>query len=193
MKKTASFLLTLAASMTMGINSFATEPIETTVDNQPVEVKATYTDATPVIYSFDLSWTAMNFTYVGGSKGTWNPETCKYENPVEGEWTEDSKGKITITNHSNVNLKYWIWYGRNTEYMDVYVSFQKQGYDDWWDNVNQATVSSVAYNREVEWKDPDRDPYIGTTVVYMVEPRGELPENASASKMGAISIRVKGE
>lgn len=193
MKKTASFLLTLAASMTMGINSFATEPIETTVDNQPVEVKATYTDATPVIYSFDLSWTAMNFTYAGGSKGTWNPETCKYENPVEGEWTEDSVGKITITNNSNVNLKHWIWYGRSEGYLDSYVEFQKQGYDEWWDSVNQATVFSVAYNREVEWKDPNRDPYIGTTVEYTVKPNGELPEDASASEMGAITIIVRGE
>ena len=193
MKKTASFLLTLAASMTMGINSFATEPIETTVNNQPVEVKATYMDATPTIYSFDLSWTAMDFTYIGDSKGTWNPEKCEYENPVEGGWTEDSIGKITITNNSNVNLKHWIWYGRSTGYMDAYVEFQKQGYNDWWDSVNQATVFSVAYNRETEWKDPNRDPYIGTTVEYTVKPRGKLPEYASASEMGAITIIVRGE
>ena len=191
MKKTASFLLTLAASMTMGINSFATEPIETTVENQPVEVQATYIDETPIIYSFDLSWTAMNFTYVGDSKGTWNPDKCEYENPVEGGWTEDSVGKITITNNSNVNLKHWIWYGRPQEYIDagVRVLFQRDNNGDWWDRVDQATVFSVAYNQEYRPNNPN---YL-TTAVYEVKPDGILPENMSTPKMGTISIIVRGE
>lgn len=187
MKKTASFLLALAASMTMGINSFATEPVETTVNNQSVQVNASYIEVTPAVYSIDLSWTAMNFTYVGDSKGTWNPDTCEYENPVEGGWTEDSIGKITITNNSNVYLDLSLW--SSTTCNDAKILLQRHDSKYWDTRVNHATVGSLPQNIE----DGQKDPNYLTTVVYTVKPSGTLPENMSDSQMGKISIMIRGK
>ena len=44
------------------------------------EVKGTYQPggSGAVVYSVDIAWTDMSFTYTGAGEGTWNPETHQY-------------------------------------------------------------------------------------------------------------------
>src|SRR5699024_6395973 len=53
------------------------------------EVKGTYHPggSGAVVYSVDIAWTDMNFTYTGAGEGTWNPETHQYSGSSEGAWT----------------------------------------------------------------------------------------------------------
>ena len=77
-----------------------------------INVSGVY-QATPTadVISVDLVWDAMDFTYTEGSRGTWNPENHKYENPTEGGWTwshatgVEEYPTITVTNHSNTAIK----------------------------------------------------------------------------------------
>lgn len=59
------------------------------------------------IVSVDIVWDDMNFTYTAPSKGTWNPENHQYEGGSNGSWaaTNGTDPKITLTNHSNVDVK----------------------------------------------------------------------------------------
>lgn len=72
---------------------------------QPASVTADILEA--AVISVDISWDSMEFTYTAPSKGTWNPETHKYENATEGGWAAASgtDPKITVTNHSSIAVK----------------------------------------------------------------------------------------
>ena len=63
------------------------------------EVKGTYQPggSGAVVYSVDIAWTDMNFTYTGAGEGTWNPETHQYEGGTEASWT-DSNASVTVIN-----------------------------------------------------------------------------------------------
>ena len=56
-----------------------------------------------VVYSVDIAWTNMNFTYTGAGEA-WDPETHQYSGSSEGAWTA-SNDSITVTNHSNAAVK----------------------------------------------------------------------------------------
>ena len=60
---------------------------------------------TPVSYSVDISWTDMTFTYTKSSTRTWNPDKHAYKSTAaKGGW-DKKQSSITVTNHSNVDIK----------------------------------------------------------------------------------------
>lgn len=70
------------------------------------EVVCKYTAAsvdTGVLYSVDVEWEDVSFTYSGG-KSQWNPTDHEYNAEVSApDWT-DKTGKITVTNNSNIGI-----------------------------------------------------------------------------------------
>lgn len=64
------------------------------------------TSDTQKIVSVDIEWGEMVFTYTDGSKGFWNPDTHRFDNPTEGGWKSNSVdgNKITVTNNGNVGV-----------------------------------------------------------------------------------------
>lgn len=83
--------------------------------NYPADiiVNGIYQEGTPSadVISVDILWDSMDFIYTSTSKGTWNPETHKYEGSVEGGWAWSGTGaekdspEITLTSHSNTALR----------------------------------------------------------------------------------------
>ena len=61
------------------------------------------------VYSVDVVWGSMEFTYHAGTiTKTWNPETHSYvETPAgQGSWSHGiDANKVTVTNHSNKALE----------------------------------------------------------------------------------------
>lgn len=58
------------------------------------------TGETPIVYSVDIEWEDISFTFQAADK-IWNPEELKYEeNPDGGVWEEESK-TVNVTNKSN--------------------------------------------------------------------------------------------
>lgn len=74
-----------------------------------ITVEGVYQKGVPTadVISVDIMWDSMDFTYTAGNKGTWNAVEHKYENAKKGSWTATSgtTPKITVTNHSNVDVK----------------------------------------------------------------------------------------
>ncbi|MDD4414368.1 MAG: hypothetical protein PHR14_07470 [Oscillospiraceae bacterium] len=127
MKKMISVLLVLALSLCLGINAFAVE-IEEDGGEASADVKGTYvsggTEAT--VYSVDITWGSMGFTYTSAFIGNWNPDTHVYDNSTEEKWTCDGNAnKITVTNHSNANVEATLSYTPGGSYSIIDGNFDK--------------------------------------------------------------------
>ena len=57
-------------------------------------------DAT--VFSVDVNWGSLNFTYQAEVKGTWNPATHQYNNEIAEGWLANNDAYVEVVNHSNV-------------------------------------------------------------------------------------------
>lgn len=121
MKKLLTILLAVAMLATMSLSAFAATELTTSPSNNngageyDIGVKAKYVDgiSTGETVSVDIEWGKMEFTYsVGGTK-EWNADSHTYtvKDPTAA-WTE-SGNTITLTNHSNVDVKATFTYTDN--------------------------------------------------------------------------------
>ena len=75
-------------------------------NSQSIDVTAKYTteSVAPATYSVDISWTDMTFTYTDTQTHIWNPSDHSYKTTSRGSW-DKTKAAITVTNHSNVDVR----------------------------------------------------------------------------------------
>lgn len=75
------------------------------IGSKEIDVKAKYTvvSTTPASYSVDLRWTDMTFTYTREDTHIWDPLTHTYKTGSKSGW-DRTRGSITVTNHSNVDV-----------------------------------------------------------------------------------------
>lgn len=104
MKKALPIVLTLAAASMLCLPAFA-DQLTGTDQKATIDVKAQYVDnvQTPTVYSVDISWGAMKFTYTETGTRTWNPADHSYNGEPSGAW-EAEGNTITVTNHSNADV-----------------------------------------------------------------------------------------
>ena len=124
MKKLLTATLTLALALSMSVNAFAA-----TIDSsrkQDIDVQAKYTDSVdfPTVYSVDISWGEMAFTYTVSGEKLWDPEKHDYEISTSYEWTATGN-EITVTNHSNTAVKVDFTYAANNGHNTVTGSFSQ--------------------------------------------------------------------
>ena len=103
MKKIITAVLALAMVLSMGtMSAFAATDTMTATGNKNIDVKAVYNDkvSIPTVYSVDLTWGTMEFTYTATGTKTWNPSTNQYDINTNAVWTE-SGNDITVKNNSN--------------------------------------------------------------------------------------------
>lgn len=65
-----------------------------------VTYEAASTDTTTVVYSVDVAWEDVSFSYQAGVT-KWNPTTHAYDAVGEAADWEDGVGSVIVTNHSN--------------------------------------------------------------------------------------------
>ena len=135
------------------------------------EVKGTYHPggSGAVVYSVDIAWTDMNFTYTGAGEGTWNPETHQYSGSSEGAWTASDES-ITVTNHSNAAVKATAKFEADSGYESTTMTFGN----------NEATVAT-AVGTEVA---------SAPSATITVAPGGTLAESANGGKIGTITVNI---
>ena len=114
MKKILATVLALTMIVCMSITAFAAAvTFEDDSATQNIAVSATYSDAdttdtTEIVYSVDVEWESMNFTYqADGFRYIWNPTTFEYDavaNGTSGDGWNKTSATITITNRSNTAL-----------------------------------------------------------------------------------------
>ena len=109
MKKKA---LTLCVATILGLSSGTVAmaaPINSAGGTDSHAVYGTYQleDEAATVYSVDVSWGSMEFTYTDGAVSKkWNPSTHQYMESVgKGNWSnQDGANKVTVTNRSNKAL-----------------------------------------------------------------------------------------
>ncbi|MCD8013404.1 MAG: hypothetical protein LUG99_09540 [Lachnospiraceae bacterium] len=103
LKKTAALII--AAAMCVGMNAGTVAYAETLEDegSSSADVTATYKSSeTATVYSVDITWGSLEFTYTEAGAQTWDPSTHTYSEAEEGGWSyEKGSNILTITNHSN--------------------------------------------------------------------------------------------
>lgn len=105
MKKIIAAALALTMTLGMSTSAFAAEG---SVDGagtgaqDPINVTAKYNDGTTTqtVYSVDLTWDDMIFTYNESGTRTWNPDTHTYTESTTSGW-DKTTASVTATNHSN--------------------------------------------------------------------------------------------
>ena len=135
------------------------------------EVKGTYQagGSGAVVYSVDIAWTNMNFTYTGAGEGTWDPETHQYSGSSEGAWTA-SDDSITVTNHSNAAVKATAKFEADSGYESTTMTFGNNG----------ATVATAV----------GTDVASAPSATITVTPGGTLAESADGGKIGTITVSI---
>ena len=171
MKKLVSMLAVAALTCAMGTTAFAADQDGVKTGDYTADVKGTYQagGSGAVVYSVDIAWTDMSFTYTGAGEGTWDPETHQYSGSSEGAWTA-SNDSITVTNHSNAAVKATASYQAETGYESTTMSFGN----------NEATVAT-AVGTEVD---------LAPSATITVTPGGTLAESADGGKIGTITVSI---
>ena len=171
MKKLVSMLAVAALTCTMGTTAFAADQDGVKTGDYTADVKGTYQagGSGAVVYSVDIAWTNMNFTYTGAGEGTWNPETHQYSGSSEGAWTA-SDDSITVTNHSNAAVKATAEFEADSGYESTTMTFGN----------NEATVAT-AVGTEVA---------SAPSATITVTPGGTLAESANGGKIGTITVSI---
>lgn len=101
-------LIATALALTMTLSLSTTALAGGNVDGagvgslDPIDVTAKYNDGTtePTVYSVDLTWEDMTFTYNESGTRTWDPDTHTYTDTTSAGWDKVT-AKVTATNHSN--------------------------------------------------------------------------------------------
>lgn len=171
MKKITTLLAAAALVCTMSTTAFAADQDGVGTGSYNTDVKGTYYagSSSDVVYSVDIAWTDMSFTYTGAGEGTWDPETHQYSGSSEGAWTA-SNDSITVTNHSNAAVKATASYQAETGYESTTMTFGNNG----------ATVAT-AVGTEVD---------LAPSATITVTPGGTLAESANGGKIGTITVSI---
>lgn len=126
MKKIFAMILALTLLSMASVTAFAASPITTKGGSDSAEVKGTYVagGTAATVYSIDITWGSMEFTYTDASAGTWNPETHQYDNMVAAKWScAADANKIQVTNHSNVDVTVQFSYASESGYSEITGTF----------------------------------------------------------------------
>ena len=106
MKKLIATALALTMTLSLSTTALAAEVNGAGVGSQnPIDVTAKYNDSTadPIVYSVDLTWEDMTFTYNESGTRTWDPDTHTYTDTTSAGWDKISAA-VTATNHSNAQV-----------------------------------------------------------------------------------------
>lgn len=107
MKKLIATALALTMTLSLSTTALAAGNVDGAgVGSQdPIDVTAKYNDSTadPIVYSVDLKWDDMTFTYNESGTRTWDPDTHTYTDTTSAGWDKITAA-VTATNHSNVQV-----------------------------------------------------------------------------------------
>lgn len=128
MKKIAAVFTAVSLTILMSTTAFAgTIDTETSLPgNVTHDIYARYekNTQTPDVYSIDVTWGSMQFTYTESGTMTWNSEKHEYENTGGASWNAKDN-TVKVTNHSNQKVTANLSYQSKNGYQEVTGSFDK--------------------------------------------------------------------
>ena len=108
MRKVLAAILAMTMALSMSTTVFAGNVTSQKPGDAPsIDVKAKHIDNTSedTVYSVDINWEEMIFTYHESGAKIWNPSTHTYTDETIAGWGEKTTANITVTNHSNAAVK----------------------------------------------------------------------------------------
>ena len=107
MKKLIATALALTMTLSLSTTALAAGNVDGagTGPQEPIDVTAKYNDGAtePTVYSVDLTWEDMTFTYSESGSRTWDPDTHTYTDTTSAGW-DKTAAAVTATNHSNTEV-----------------------------------------------------------------------------------------
>ena len=172
MKRITAFGLSAAILLSMSSVAFA-EETTTGTGEQEIDVEARYegnTTSSPV-YSVDVSWGAMEFTYAENGTLTWNPSDHTYVEDTTAAWSAQGN-EVSVTNHSN------------TEITASFTFEHTDGYDTL-NGTFDVPIAQLYAGIENEY---DNDDSITSTLTLS----GELDDSVTEfTKVGLVTVEIK--
>ena len=107
MKAKKLLVLMLAVILVLSTASFAAAETLTAVPgSKEITVYGVYSGGgtTTTVYSVDVTWGEMTFTYTEKDLKVWDPKTHTYTTASGNSWT-GTGNSITVTNHSNAAVQ----------------------------------------------------------------------------------------
>lgn len=180
MRKLFAIGIAAALALSTGVVVFA-ESSEKTIggnESQSINVIAKRTDTTEnnVVYSVDMKWDDMTFTYHEKSTRVWNPTDHTYSEKIIGGWDKNT-ADILVTNHSNANVGYTLSCEVDSKYSDdFYLGTSK-------DSMLGSTTGTLntAENTAV-----DNAPSTQLTIY----PGGSLPAGTNDANVATLTITI---
>ena len=169
MKKMISLLAAAALVCTMSTTAFAADQTGVNTGEYSNNVKGTYQagSASATVYSVNIIWDSLEFTYTAAGEGTWNPATHKYDGGSEASWSGSKN--ITVTNHSNAAVKATASFQANSSYEAVSMTFGNNG-----QQINSAV--DTAYDQ-------------APNLTISVTPSGDLPADTNGT-IGSVKLTI---
>ena len=169
MKTRKLFVVALALVLTlcMTATAFADAKVETIPNRQDIDVTGTYSDThtSGTVYSVDISWGEMKFTYSIAGTATWQPDSHTYNTSGENAGWVATGNTITTVNHSN-------------KAVNVAFAFVN-------DTTNAPTVTGSFDNGD-SLNDPDKAPTNSSTLTI----GGTLDPDKKDVKIGTVTITL---
>ena len=166
MKKWISVLLAVLLIGNLQVAAFAGET-GVGAGSYDAEVTGTYVPGTSggIVFSVDITWESMNFTYHAEKEPVWDPANHTYSETEAAYW--EGRSIITVTNHSNTAIQVVPAYKAVSGYEDAYVDFS---------NYRERIASAESGSAQ--------------TGYITVTPAGALPANTENQKIGTITLTV---
>lgn len=123
LKKIAAVVLAVMLIATFAISA-AAETVSDKNDSKSIDVKAKYAGGatTPEVYSVDVTWGKMEFTYSVSGTREWDPATHMYVDKTSANWTAEGND-VTVVNHSNMPVNVGFSYAAVEDYNGVIGTF----------------------------------------------------------------------
>lgn len=164
-------LLAVSAALLVSGTLASAQTIDSVPNSHSIPVQARYQCLAPsaTVYSVDVEWEELQFTYTHTGTKTWNPQTHQYHLEASGQWS--SKGnQFTVTNHSNASVQ-------------VNFDFDSQ------DNHVTGSFSNPLLSLPTAEEKPVDDPQL--TGVSALSLSGEYRGSSSFSRIGAVTVTIQ--
>lgn len=183
MRKLFTIVFALILAMGLTTSAFAEDPSKTVTglengeQSVDIEVTGTYVgdQSTLEVYSVDVKWGEMSFTYNQGESSVWDPKTHIYDTSATKGW--NARGNtVTVTNHSSKAVDVEFLFEKNSN-IDSATSTFNGSFDVTTTNLPTAVGTDV-----------DNAPQVVATLNF---DEGTLaPEYASGVKLGTVTVKL---